>query len=267
MCKCSSSLFHEQIFGPDPRLNFCFLLYLGRQALYLSGIYHVTLAKKLFETKDVFSWVFDLEKRLIIVSPWAPPMFLFLLEHIPAGPCGCASGNHEGRAITDITLAFTIFVLETYCLLLARPLPLPRILVLLRWYGWGDSNSRIIVFPQQHLTHTGEITWSHPLSSGVTESPCSPAGLPPSGQAHHILRTQKSPFCGGLIYLWKWIVFLNHQLSPAVFVWRTLILSGDLLFSDPFPQVSKVSAKLSPWEQKCVCASWWRNFRLQLFCF
>ena len=69
MCKCGSFLFHEHIFGPDPRLNFCFLLYFGRQALYLSGIYQVTLAKKLFETKDGFSLVFDLEKRLIIMSP------------------------------------------------------------------------------------------------------------------------------------------------------------------------------------------------------
>ena len=33
-------------------------------------------------------------------------MFLFLLEHVPAGPCGCASGNHEVKTITDITLAF-----------------------------------------------------------------------------------------------------------------------------------------------------------------
>ena len=69
MCKRGSSLFHEHIFGPDPRLNFCFLLYLGRQALYLSSIYQVTLAKKLFETKDGFPLVFDLAKRLIIVSP------------------------------------------------------------------------------------------------------------------------------------------------------------------------------------------------------
>ena len=33
-------------------------------------------------------------------------MFLFLLEHVPAGPCGCASGNHEVKTITDIRLAF-----------------------------------------------------------------------------------------------------------------------------------------------------------------
>ena len=33
-------------------------------------------------------------------------MFLFLLELVPAGPCGCASGNHEVKTITDITLAF-----------------------------------------------------------------------------------------------------------------------------------------------------------------
>ena len=35
----------------------------------------------------------------------------------------------------------------------------------------------------------------------VTEFPCSPAGLPPWGQAHHSLRMRKSPFCGGLVYL------------------------------------------------------------------
>ena len=70
-----TSLFYEHIFGPDPRLNFCFFLYLGRQALYLSGIYQVTLANKLFETKDGFSLVSGLEKRLIIMSPGAPSCF------------------------------------------------------------------------------------------------------------------------------------------------------------------------------------------------
>ena len=39
-------------------------------------------------------------------------MFLFLLEHVPAGPCGCASGNHEVRTITDIRLAFHRFHTE-----------------------------------------------------------------------------------------------------------------------------------------------------------
>ena len=36
-------------------------------------------------------------------------MFLFLLEHVPAGACGCASGNHEVRTITDIMLSFHHF--------------------------------------------------------------------------------------------------------------------------------------------------------------
>ena len=53
----------------------------------------------------------------------------------------------------------------------AGPILPPGILVLFREYGCGGPNSKRIVFSQQHLTHKGEITSSHTLSSRVTESP------------------------------------------------------------------------------------------------
>ena len=89
----------------------------------------------------------------------------------------------------------TIFMLETYCPSLAGPVPHQNP-GSSQGTWWGDSISRIIVFPQVYITHMGETTWSHPLSSGVTESPCSPAGFPPCRQAHHSLRTWK-------IFLWR----------------------------------------------------------------
>ena len=160
----------------------------------------MSLAVKLLETNDEFSSVFDLEKRLIITSPWSPPTFLFLLEQVPADPC--PSGDHEGRTITDITLLSTIFLLRPVILHKLGQYP-TRILVLLREHGWGDSTSRIIVFSQQHLTHKGEITWSHPLSSGVTDSPSSPAGLSPSLRARF-----PHPEDSKISFLWRayWLV-------------------------------------------------------------
>ena len=169
--------------------------------LYFYSIGQFTLLIKLFEINDDFSLVFDLEKILIIMSPWAAPMFLFLLEHIPAGACGCASGSHEVRMITDIDLSSHHFLPGDLSSSTGWSNTPTRILVLLREHGWSDSHLRIILFSQQHLIHNGEITWSHTLSSGMTESPCSPAGLSPWGQAHHILRTRQSPFCRGLVYL------------------------------------------------------------------
>ena len=193
----------------------------------------MSLAVKLLETNDEFSLVFDLEKRLIITSPWSPPTFLFLLEQVPADPC--PSGNHEGRTITDITLLSTIFLLRPVILHKLGQYP-TRILVLLREHGWGDSTSRIIVFSQQHLTHKGEITWSHPLSSGVTESPfltCWTLSLPESTLStswglENLLSVE------GLLTGWEnKLSSRNPNLSPGVFVWRTLVLSGDLFFSWP----------------------------------
>ena len=111
-----------------------------------------------------------------------------------------------------------------------------RILVPLREHGWGDSTSRTIVFSQEHLTHRGEITWSHPLSSGVTESPfltCWTLSLPESTLStswglENLLSVE------GLLTGWEnKLSSQNPKLSPGGFVWRTLVLSGDLFFSWP----------------------------------
>ena len=112
--------------------------------------------------------MFDLEKRLIIMSPWTPALFLFLLEHIPAGPFGCASGTW-GQDCYRYHHFFPPFLTGDLSSSTDWASTPTRILVL-REHWRGDSKSRIIVFSQQHLTHKGEITWSHPLSSRVTEA-------------------------------------------------------------------------------------------------
>ena len=153
--------------------------------------------------------------------------------------CSCVLGNHNVRTITNIALSFHHF----------RPGDLfsstdwastpTRILVLLREHGWGDSNSRIIVFPQQHLNHKGEITWNHSLYSGVTESlphllVCLPEGrLTTSWGLENLLSVE------GLFICWdgkssSW----DPTLSPGVFIWRTRVLSGDPSSPDPCPLVS-----------------------------
>ena len=78
-----------------------------------------------------------------------------------------------------------------------------RILVLLREHGWGDSTSRIIVFSQQHLTHKGEITWSHPCPLEWQSPPSSPAGLSPSLRARF-----PHPEDSKISFLWRayWLV-------------------------------------------------------------
>lgn len=87
----------------------------------------------------------------------------------------------------------------------------------------------------------------------------------PWGQAHHILRTQKSPFCGGLVYCWEnksssW----NPILSPEAL--RTHVLSGDLLFSWLMsPGVQSVSGAQILRAKECVL--WWRNFQVHYFTF
>ena len=146
--------------------------------------------------------MFDLEKRLIIISPWAYPTFLFLLEHVLAGPCGSVLGSHKLRAITDITLSFHHFLARDLSSSTDWANTPTRILVLLREHWWGDSKSRIIVFSQQHLTQKGEITWRHPLSS-EWQSPfltcCTPSlrtGLP-------YPVASKSPSVEGLFICWE----------------------------------------------------------------
>ena len=184
-------------------------------------------------------------------------MFLFLLEHVPAGPCGCASGNHEVRTITDITLSFHHFHTGDLLSFGGPALPLPRILVLLRWYGWGDSNSRIIVFPQQHLTHTGETESLHHLLDSLLA-----ARLTTSCGLENLFSVE------GLFICWESKFSSWTPSSPLECFCEgsefSMVISS---CPDPFPQVSKTSAVLRCWEQKCVCVSWWRDFQLQSFWF
>ena len=160
------------------------------------------MALDLFETKDGFSLVFDLEKRLIIISPWAYPTFFFLLEHVPAGPCGCVLGNHKVMAITDITLSFHHFLAGGLSSSTDWANTPTRILVLLREHGWGDSKSRIIVFSSSTSLRRKRSHGATP-SSLSDRVPSSPAGLPPWGQAHHILWPQNLLSVEGLFICWE----------------------------------------------------------------
>ena len=144
--------------------------------------------------------MFHLEKTLIITSPWSPPTFLFLLEQVPADPC--PSGNHEGRTITDITLLSTIFLLET-----CRPPqtgPIPH-------ENPGSSQGIWVrrlyiqdncIFPAAPHSQ-GRDHMEPPPSSGVKESPCSPAGLSPSLRACSL-----HPVDSKTSFLWRayWLV-------------------------------------------------------------
>ena len=156
------------------------------------------MAFDLFETNDGFSLVFDLEKRLIIISPWV---------FLPSRTRSCRSmwlcfREPQIRAITDITLSFHHYLAGDLSSSTDWANTPTRILVLLREHGWGVSKSRIIVFPQQHITQKGEITWSHPLSS-EWQSPfltcCTPSlrtGLP-------YPVASKSPSVEGLFICWE----------------------------------------------------------------
>ena len=103
-------------------------------------------------------------KRWIIFSVWfrkESDYYKFMSSsHVspPFGtysfrPCSCVLWNHQVRTIIDIALSFHHFH-PGYLFSSTDWANIPtRILVLLGEHGWGDSNSRIIVFPQQHLTH------------------------------------------------------------------------------------------------------------------
>ena len=198
--------------------------------------------------------MFDLEKRLMIISPCTPPTFLFLLEHIPADPC--PSGNHEGRTITDITLSFHHFLTWDLSSSTDWANTPTRILVLLREHRWGDSNSRIIVFPQQHLTHQGEITCSHTLSLGVTESLDHLLGSLPEGRLTTSQGLENVLSVEGLFICWEnKLSSWKPTLSPGVVVWRTLVLHGDLFFSWPIsPGVQIVSSAQKLRAKMCLCS-------------
>ena len=143
--------------------------------------------------------MFHLEKTLIITSPWSPPTFLFLLEHVLQIP---ALQGTMRAGLLQTSPFFPPFSCWRPVVLHRLGQYPTRILVLLREYGWGDSTSRIIVFSQQHLTHKGEITWSHPHPL-EWESPCSPAGLSPSLRAR-----SPHPVDSKISFLWRayWLV-------------------------------------------------------------
>ena len=176
--------------------------------------------------------MFHLEKTLIITSPWSPPTFLFLLEQVPADPC--PSGNHEGRTITDITLLSTIFLLET-----CRPPqtgPIPH-------ENPGSSQGIWVrrlyiqdncIFPAAPHSQ-GRDHMEPPLSSGVTVSflTCWTLSLP-EGRLTTSWGLENLLSVEGLLTGWEnKLSSRNPNLSPGVFVWRTLVLSGDLFFSWP----------------------------------
>ena len=94
---------------------------------------------------------------------------------VPSGTHSCKSiwlcfREPEVRTITDIIIFSHHFLTGDLLSSTDWANTPTTILVLLREHWRGNSKSRIIVFSQQHLTHKGEITWSHPLSSRVTES-------------------------------------------------------------------------------------------------
>ena len=176
--------------------------------------------------------MFDLEKRLIIISPWTPPTFLFLLEHVPANPC--PSGNREGRTITELTLSFHHFLTGDLSSSTDWANTPTRILVLLRVHRWGNCKSRIILFSQKHLTHRERwhgatpcpLEWLSPLVHLLDSLP--EDRLSTSWGLENLLSVD------GLLICWEnKLSPRNRNLSPGVFVWRTLVLSGDLLFSWP----------------------------------
>ena len=169
------------------------------------------------------------------------------------------------RAITDITLSFHHFLAGDLSSSTDWANTPTRILVLLREHGWGVSKSRIIVFPQQHLTQKGEITWSHPLSS-EWQSPFLTCWTPSlrTGSPHPV--ASKSPSVEGLFICWE-NKSLPEPISPLECFSEGAKFSVLTSSTDPFPPMSKISSVLRCWGQKCVCVSWWRNFQPQSFCF
>ena len=108
-------------------------------------------------------------------------------------------------------------------------------------YGCGDSNSKIIGFSQKPFTHKGDVLC--PLEE---ESPL-PKLLDPLPEANspHPEDLEISSLWWGLFICWE-----NNSpprtpsFAPRVFVWKTLVLSGDLLLS--WPVSSGINGVSSP---------------------
>ena len=169
------------------------------------------------------------------MSPRSSSMFLFFLEQFPAGPCGCASGDHEVRTVTDITLSFHHFLTGDLLSSADWANNSTISLVLLRKHGWRDSKSRTTLFSKQHFVRERwhgaspcPLEWQGLLPNLLDTAP------PPREQAQssepwgleNLLSVE------GLFTCWeKKSSSRTPSLSPAVFVWRTLLLCGDFLFS------------------------------------
>ena len=205
MHKCASPLVQEHICSPHLRLHFPLSLYLGSQAP--SALWFSYLFRDLPD--HCGSWA--LWNKMGFIRVWfreeADYYQSMSLSHVslPSRTCSCRSmwfcfKEPQIRAIIDITLSFHHFLAGDLSSSTDWANTPTRILVLLREHGWGDSKSRIIVFPQQHLTPKGEITWSHPLSSGMTESL---SHLLDSLSADRLTTScgLRISFCGGLVYL------------------------------------------------------------------
>lgn len=252
MHKCCSPLVQEHISSPHLRLHFPLLLYMGIQSLsalcflYLLGIYQIILAIKLFKTNDGCSSAFDLQKRLIITSPSSSSMFLFLLEQFPSGPCVCASGDHEVRTVTDITVSFHCFLTGDLLSSTDWANNSTRILILLWEHGWGDSKCRTIVFSQQHLIRERwcvaspcPLEWQGPLPNLLDTLPESRVN-------------PQNPEDLKISFLWRACLLVGKKLYlPELLPCPLKRLCEGPCYSvvtssspDPCPQVSIVSAAL-----------------------
>ena len=184
------------------------------------------------------------------MSPRSSSMFLFFLEQFPAGPCGCASGDHEVRTVTDITFSFHHFLAGDLSSSTDWASNSTRILVLLREHGWGDSKSRTTVFSlvreRWHGASSCPLEWQGLLPNRLDTlpesrlNPQNPKGLKISflwracllvGEKIHLPEPLPSPLqclCEGPCYS------VVTSSSPG-----------------PCPQVSIVSAALDA-KSKCV---------------
>ena len=128
-------------------------------------------------------------------------------------------GNQEGRSITDITLSFHHFLTGDLLSSTDWASTPTRILVLLREHGWGDSHSKIIVFPistsrtteRSHGATPCPLEWQSPFLTCWTPS----------------LRTgSPHPVDLKISFLWRACIFLgeiNHLPKPHPLPWHVSV--------------------------------------------
>ena len=181
-----------------------------------------------------------------------------ILEQFPAGPCGCASGDHDVRTVTDITFSFHHFLSGDLLSSTDWANNSTRILVLLRKHEWRDSKSRTTLFSKQHLVRE---RWH-----GASPCPLEWQGLLPNllDTLPESRLNPQNPEGLKISFLWracllvgKKLIFQNPSRSPAVFVWRTLLLCGDFLFSWSVSSgVHSVSSPQTLRANVCLCNKW-----------